>query len=139
MPAYSALCSGQLIALFSDSNERVRDGASGCFQQLTAAQLASNRELCLGFIRSPAYRAHSQVLLRRLAESPGVPVDVVVTAAKQFIMHAGSAAGDIREAAAADSSDVSVLLMRAYSQNLSPDIRSEALDAIDRMLEVGGF
>ena len=68
-----------------------------------------------------------------------MPVDVVVEAANQFIGQAGSAAGDIREAAAADASDVSVLLIRAYSQNPSADVRARALDAIDQMLEAGAF
>jgi hypothetical protein len=138
-PEYAAVCAGELIRLFSDGDDEVRQAAAGCFRQLPKSQLATNRELCVAFARSVAYEKYSYFLLRGLAETPNAPVDVVVEAADQFIRRAGWAAGDIRQAAAADASDVSVMLIRAYSQNPSSDVREQALDAIDRMLAAGAF
>jgi hypothetical protein len=138
-PEYAAVCSSELIRLFSDADDEVRQAAAGCFRQLPGSQLVTNRDLCIAFARSEAYEKYSYFLLRGLAETPGAPVDVVVEAADQFIRRVGGAAGDIRQAAAADASDVSVMLIRAYSQNPSAHVREQALDAIDRMLAAGAF
>lgn len=138
-PEYAAVCSGELTRLFSDADDEVRHAAAGCFRQLRGSQLVTNRDLCMAFARSEAYEKYSYFLLRGLADTPGAPVDVVVEAADQFIRRVGGAAGDIRQAAAADASDVSVMLIRAYSQNPSAQVREQALDAIDRMLAAGAF
>jgi hypothetical protein len=136
---YAAVCSGELTRLFSDADDEVRHAAANCFRQLSASQLIINRDLCISFARSEAYEKYSYFLLRGLAEAPGAPVDVIVEAADQFIRRAGRAAGDMRQGAAADASDVSVMLIRAYSQNPTASVREQALDAIDRMLAAGAF
>jgi hypothetical protein len=136
---YAGVCRRGLVTFFSDTDESVREAASRCFWQLSAHAVATERELCIAFATSPSYAAHSSELLRKVADSPDVPVDVVVIAADEFIKAFGRQAGDIRTAASADASDVSVMLIRAYSQNPSEVIRQQALDAIDRMLEAGAF
>jgi hypothetical protein len=139
IPEYADRCSGRLVKMFWDGEEGVRDAAAACFDQFGVAHVKAQHDLCLSFVRSPAYQKNSQSLLRRLADMSDAPVDIVVEAADQFVRKAGIGAGDIRQAAAADASTVSVLLVRACSQNPAPEVKEQALNAIDRMLEVGAF
>ncbi len=137
--AYAETCRRGLVKLFSDSDASVREAASRCFWQLSAYAVAQERELCIAFVNSPSYAAYSHHLLRKIAESPDVPADVVAMAAERFIKTFGREAGDIRTGASADASEVSVMLIRAYSQTPSDLVREQALNAIDEMLEAGAF
>ena len=136
---YVDACRRGLMKLFYDSDESVRDASSRCFWQLSAQAVARERELCIAFVNSPSYMANSHHLLRKIADSPEVPADVVAIAANQFIKTFGRQAGDIRTGASADASEVSVMLIRAYSQTPSDLVREQALNAIDEMLEAGAF
>ncbi len=127
------------MKLFSDADESVREAASRCFWQLSAYAVARERELCIAFVNSPSYAAYSHHLLRKIAESPDVPAEVVAMAAERFNKTFGREAGDIRTGASADASEVSVMLIRAYSQTPSDLVREQALNAIDEMLEAGAF
>ncbi len=136
---YAEACRGGLVKLFSDTEESVREASSRCFWQLSPQGVAAERGLCIAFVTSPSYAGHSHELLHKISESPEVPTDVAVLAASEFIKTFGRQTGDIRTAASANASEVSVMLIRAYSQNPSEVIREQALDAIDRMLEAGAF
>ena len=130
---FRELCEGSLRRLFDDESEAVRKSAAHAFFTLKGRELADFEALALAFADSAAFEENQDDLRRALQRCEVALPAATVRFVERFIEIAGPSAGDTRTRQAAQASDVSELVIRAYSQTTEPVIREQALDVIDKM------
>ena len=74
-----------------------------------------------------------------LQHAPDRVDDLSLRAAQRFLQVHGKDAGDLRTAAAGDSSYVSELVVRGLAQSRSPQERGALLDVLDQLLEIDAY
>ena len=130
-------CLEKLPRFFADSAAEVRMEAAHCFSHIEADQILEHDALIEAFSVSSAFADGASALLR-LLESMSSPLPgSVCSLADRAVDAWGEAAGDISTSAAGDAYILSKLIVRLYAQAPDDAQRGRALDAIDRMIEVG--
>lgn len=127
-----------LARLFEDDDESVREAAATVAANLRGEPLDRHKELLTAFIGSRAADDPTQLLLS-LEHAPAPDHDLTLQVAHRIVDVHGGALGDIRTGAAGDARYLTQLLLRSYSLVEDAHLRSQLLDVIDRLLEVGAY
>ena len=135
----AAQCLEKLPRFFDDSAVEVRREAARCFFAIEPDQLPEHDALIDAFSTSAAFADDPVPLLHRLEEMSGPLPGSVCSVADRAIDAWGASAGDIRTSGSHHASILSKLIVRFYAQASDDAQRKQALDAIDRMLEVGFY
>ena len=135
----AARCLEKLPKFFDDPAVEVRTEAARCFDEIEADQLLEHDVLIEAFSTSAAFADDPFPLLHRLEKVSGPLPGSVCSLADRAIDAWGAAAGDIRTFDSHHASILSKLIVRLYAQASEDAQRKQALDAIDRMLEVGFY
>ena len=135
----AAQCIEKLPRFFDDPAVAVRKDAARCFGEIEADQLPRHDALIEAFSTSAAFADKPFPLLRRLDDMSGPVPGSVCSLADRAIDAWGAAAGDIQTSESHHASILAKLIMRLYAQASNEAQRKRALDAIDRMLEVGFY
>ena len=133
----AASCLKKLPRFFADSAVEVRWEAARCFYQIEADELPEHDALIEAFSTSAAFTDQASALLLRLEDMRSPLPGSVCSLADRAVDTWGSAAGDISTSVAGDAHILSKLIVRFYTQGSDGAQRKRALDAIDRMIEVG--
>jgi hypothetical protein len=134
-----AICRKHLPSLFADQSDTVRATAADCFSHLGSNSPSEFSDLISTYIESPAFPSLHDDLLRCLDHSSWQLPQITIRLAERFVAAAGSSAGDIATAAAADAPVVSKLVVRLYVQTSDESLQSKCLDLIDEMERFGFF
>ena len=135
----AAQCIEKLPRFFDDPAVEVRKEAGRCFGEIKADQLLRHSALIEAFATSAAFADGAFPLLHRLEEMSGPLPGSVCSLADRAIDAWGAAAGDIQTSESHHASILAKLIVRLYAQASDDAQRKRALDAIDRMLEVGFY
>lgn len=127
-----------LAHLFEDDDESVREAAATVAGNLRGQPLDTHKELLGKFISSRAADDPTQLLFT-LEHAPTPDHELTLQIAHRIIDVHGGALGDIQTGAAGDARYLTQLLLRSYSLVEDPRLRSQLLDVIDRLLEVGAY
>jgi hypothetical protein len=136
---YQEVCSAGLKRLFTDESEAVRGEAASFPRHLQKGSIAALGELIEDFVGSPAFSNDSFSLIHALEEVPAELPRATLLVCRRFVERVGSEAGDIRSRVAMEASIVGKLLVRVYAQSTDEAFKSECLDVIDGMVEIGAF
>ena len=125
----------QLLRLFNDSDEKVRQEATMCFRSrsLEGQSLESYKNLIVRFCDSAAYRENSSSILYALKESSHRLPGITHVVCEKFLEQFSDEARDIRTGRAADVPYVAKLVVRTYHQHQNDKWASRCLDLIDLM------
>lgn len=132
---YRVYCETALRRLFNDSSEQVRAEVSRCFSHFKDQDLSAYTDLIKDFVQSKAFVEHYGSLFHALKEATGKLPEITCIACEGFTEIAGTAAADARTHAAADSYQVTELIVRAYRQYEDEVIQVRCLDLIDRLAQ----
>ena len=135
----AAQCIEKLPRFFDDPAVEVCKEAARCFGEIEADQLLRHSALIEAFSTSAAFADGAFPLLHRLEEMRGPLPGSVCSLADRAIDAWGAAAGDIRTSAGDHASILANLIVRFYAQASDDAQRKQALDAIDRMLDLGVY
>ena len=135
----AAQCIEKLPRFFDDPAVAVRKEAARSFGDIEADQLRGHDALIEAFSTSAAFADDAFPLLHRLEEMSGPLPGSVCSLADRAIDAWGAAAGDIQTSESHHASILAKLIVRLYAQACDDPQRKQALDAIDRMLEVGFY
>ena len=130
-------CLEKLLRCFDDSAVEVRRSSARCFSHMEADQLLEHDALIKAFATSDAFAEEPSALLHRLESMSSPLPDSVCSLADRAIEAWGAAAGEISTSTSGSARILSKLIVRAYTQASDDAQRKQALDAIDRMIEVG--
>lgn len=125
-----------LTGLMNDEEEEVRKAVASLAPHLRDKRLRPFADLLSRLIASDSYSESIPQLFLTLQHAPDRVDDLSLLAAQRFLEVHGKDAGDIRTAAAGDSSYVSELVVRGLAQSRSPEERSALLDVLDQLLEI---
>jgi hypothetical protein len=128
-----------LTGLMNDKEHEVRAAVASLAPRLRDKKLRPFANLLKELIASDSYSESTPQLLLTLQHAPDRVDDLSLLAAQRFLQVYGKDAGDIRTAAAGDSSYVSELVVRGLAQSRSPRERSALLDVLDQLLEIGAY
>lgn len=134
-----ALAAAVLVKLFNDPVHEVRGAAADVAMNLRGAALGPFAVLLTSLIDSPAFSDASPQLFITLEHAPDNVADLVVRAARRFLDAFGADVGDVRTGAAGGSNYIAELTVRGLAQASDPIHRSELLDILDRMIELGAY
>ena len=134
---YGQQCREFILTLFEDDSAEVRREASSCLYKFKNKDLLPYRSFISSFITSRALKENSSMITSLLESSMDKLPDTVLKLIKAFLDSEGRDSGDVRTAASGNSYQISKLLIRLYSQTKSSDVKSDCLDAIDRMISFG--
>ena len=135
----AASCLEKLPRFFADSAAKVRWEAARCFYQIEADELLEHDGLIEAFSTSAAFADEASALLLRLEDMRSPLPGSVCSLGDRAVDTWGSAAGDISTSVSGDAHILSKLIVRFYAQASDDAQRKRALDAIDRMIEVGFY
>jgi len=138
-PPYREICAAGLKRLFSDASEVVRREAASFPCHLQKGAIAALGGLIASFVDSPAFSGDSFSLIHALEEVPAELPRATLLVCRRFVGRVGSEAGDIRSRVSMEASTVGKLLVRVYAQSTDETFKSECLDVIDGMVEIGAF
>lgn len=127
-----------LAQLFDDDDESVREAAATVAGNLRGEPLDRHQELLGKFIGSRAADDPTQLLFT-LEHAPKPDHELTLQIAHRIVDAQGGALGDIRTGAAGDARYLTQIVLRSYSLVEDPLLRSQLLDVIDRLLEVGAY
>jgi hypothetical protein len=133
------LAKATLKQLFNDEDTGVRENAAKVAPQLRDYPLGPFTDLLEALIDSPAYDKATPQLLISLQHAPDRVDGLVLRAARRFMDMFGADAADMRTGAAGDAHYVCELIVRGLAQSRDTAQRSELLDALDRLLELGVY
>ena len=125
----------QLLRLFNDSDEKVRQKVAICFhsRSLEGQSLESYKNLIDQFCDSAAYCENPSSILRALEQSTHQLPGITCVVCEKFLDRFGDEARDIRTGRAGDVVFVARLVFRTYHQHQSDEWASRCLDLIDQM------
>ena len=136
---FKDFCVKKLCILFNDESEKVRHEASACFRKLRNNELIDFLDLADCFVKSIAFAKEYQLLFYALEESVTPLPELSIEAFERFFEVEGTAVSDIRTHAAADSYQVSKLLLRLYAQSKELHIQERCLSLIDLLSRIGAL
>ena len=136
-PDVAEQCIANVPRFFDDPEERVRRAAGRCFSELKVERLSEHGDLIEAFSTSAAFAGEPSALLYRLDEINGRLPPSVCTLAERAVDAWGPEAADISTSLSAGGNLLSKLIVRFYVQRTEDAQKERALDAIDRMLEIG--
>ncbi len=137
--SHRALAVSTLTPLFEDQDESVREAAASVAPHLRERRLRPYASLLLALIASPAYRPATPQIFLTLEHAPDRVSDLELAAAQRFLDEFSDEAGDIRTGAAGDAHYVSELVVRGLAGSRDPEERSNLLDVLDKLLEIGVY
>ncbi|MGC2236179.1 MAG: NACHT domain-containing protein [Pyrinomonadaceae bacterium] len=133
---FKEFCVNNLCVFFNDEAEEVRKAASECFRKLRNDQLGEYINLVDSFVKSEAFTEEHDLLFYALEKSTIPLPELSCLAFERFLEIAGIAVADISTHAAAESYQVSKLLIRLYSQSKDPHIQTRCLNLIDTLSQI---
>jgi hypothetical protein len=128
-------CERQLVVFFDDPSKEVRAAAASVVRQLSGDELTEFRELMTAFNRSEAGLENFDDVLYAMTETTGVAADVALDTCSEVLDQLTLGGRDASPIGAPHADQVSQILVRAYADG-DIDVRSRALDLIDRSLEL---
>ena len=137
--SHRALAVSTLTPLFEDEDESVREAAASVAPHLRERRLRPYASLLLALIASPAYRPATPQIFLTLEHAPDRVSDLELAAAQRFLDEFSDEAGDIRTGAAGDAHSVSELVVRGLAGSRDLEERSNLLDVLDKLLEIGVY
>ncbi|MCP4598419.1 hypothetical protein [Neptuniibacter sp.] len=137
---FRAYCEESLIKLFDSPYETVQTAASHCFDRFKGDELGEYTELVEAFVNSKAFATNRYGFFRVCENTTARLPEVTILICEKFLEQTDIDAGDIRTRATIDSSTISKLVIRVYSQNQEDEnIQSRCLDVIDRMAQIRAY
>lgn len=132
---YRAYCEASLSTLFNDPAKKVREEAARCFSHFKGAELAGYTDLLNSFVVSEAFTDNHRNLFHALEKTTAKLPEITCQVCERFIETAGGDAADVQTHAAAESYQVTELLVRTYRQHQTEAIQSRCLDLLDRLAQ----
>lgn len=132
---YRAYCEEALRTLFNDPAKKVREEAARCFSHFKDAELAAYTDLVNNFVLSEAFTDNHRNLVHALEKTTAKLPEITCTVCERFLETSGTEAADVRTYAAAESYQVTELLVRTYRQHETEAIQSRCLDLLDRLAQ----
>ena len=125
----------QLLRLFNDSDEKVRQKVAICFhsRSLEGQSLKSYENLIVKFCDSAAYCENPSSILRALEQSTHQLPGITCVVCEKFLDRFGDEARDIRTGRAGAVMFVAKLVFRTYHQHQRDEWADRCLDLIDQM------
>ena len=137
--SHRRFCIEKLAELFDDPEEEVRDEASKVFSMQESNSLAEIREMVKPFIESAAFDKNHEYLFEALDESTVAIPKETIRASQLFLDLAGPDAGNISSGASATADHAARVILRLYQQTHDGTTKSQCLDLIDRMTDLGVY
>ena len=128
-----------LARLANDPADDVRKEAAEVAGALRDHALRPFEGAIKGLIASSAFGEALTQLLYTLEHAPDRVDDLVLLCAQRFVQALGPEAADIRTGAAADSSKVGQLVIRALAQSRTLSERAALLDVLDQLLLLDAY
>ncbi|MEV1114943.1 hypothetical protein AB0I91_07730 [Actinosynnema sp. NPDC049800] len=128
-----------LSQLFNDTDATVRQAAAAVAVALRGQRLRPFRALLTGLIDSAALVDAQAQLLITLDRAPDRVDDLVMHCAQRFVALHGDGLANFATASASDTQQLATLLVRAYAQSANIQIRQQALDLFDQLLELDAY
>ena len=132
--AFRSHCEEMLRLLFSDPDVEVRRAAGACFGRFEGHDAREFQGLIETYIQSPAFTPGRDLLFRALERTTSHIPDIILSTSERFFDAVGQDAGDLRTGAAAGSTHLAKLVVRAYSGATNESVKSRCLDLIDQMV-----
>ena len=132
--AFRSHCEEMLRSLFSDPDVEVRRAAGACFGRFEGDDTREFQGLIETYIQSPAFTPSRDLLFRALERTTSHIPDIILSTSERFFEAVGQDAGDLRTSAAAGSTYLAKLVVRAYSGATKESVKSRCLDLIDQMV-----
>ncbi len=132
-------CENVLIRLFNDSSRQVRSQAARCFLYFEGDELGNYPRLLEIFIDSLAFSDNSDKLIQALEKTTAkLPDDITYKVCDRFLESLKSENNNVRQYGI-KGDKVSKLILKLYSQNNDPELKSLCLDLIDSMIQMGVY
>jgi hypothetical protein len=128
-----ATCRIRIRPFFADEDDSVRTEAASAFQHIATLSTSDQGSLLAAFLDAAPTGLSLVPVVHALEDSPVQLPDLVCRFAARCIEAYRTEAGDIRNAAAAISLDLSKIVVRLYSQTEKPSIQTQCLNLIDSM------
>lgn len=130
-------CRGYVQRFFSDENKEVREAATWAFGSIDPDEVPALIGLIGSLVDSPAFIDGLDNLVNRLRLTTALPAELVANLGLRASIAMGPEAGDLSTHAAAIAHELSALVVRAYEQSHTRELREKLLDAIDGMVTKG--
>ena len=134
LSSFRSRCEEMLGKLFSDPDLEVRRAAAACFREFEGDDVKEFQGLIGTYINSSALTPGRDHLLRALEKATANVPEIILATGERFFDAVGHDAGDMRTGAALGSTQLSKLIVRAYSGAHNPEIKTRCLDLIDKMV-----
>jgi len=134
LSSFRSRCEEMLGRLFSDLDAEVRRAAAACFEKFEGDDVREFEGLIETYIRSPALSPGRDHLLHALERTTANVPGIILSIGERFFDVVGHDAGDISTSAALGSTQLSKLIVRAYSGAYNPEVKTRCLDLIDKMV-----
>ena len=132
--AFRSHCEEMLRSLFSDPDVEVRRAAGAWFVRFEGDDAREFQGLIETYIQSPAFTPGRDLLFRALERTTSDIPEIILSTSERFFEAVGQDAGDLRTSAAAGSTYLAKLVVRAYSGATDESVKSRCLDLIDKMV-----
>ncbi|NOY00047.1 MAG: hypothetical protein GXP30_09990, partial [Verrucomicrobia bacterium] len=130
-----------LRVAFFDFDDQVREAAARVFQQVENDSWVSIDSLAREFVVSPAFLSAAETFFWNLEDSNPIPQELVVFTAQNALKEWRESVKKLGEIEKLrwSSKNLSKLVLCAYTNTTSPEVRSACLDLIDEFLAEGFY
>ncbi len=133
-------CAEQLSLLFNDIEDEVRSQASYCFRELDDRTLDENRNLIYDYCDSISYPEKHDDLIYKLKDCSIDLIDETIYMATKFFekIEDEKVSNNASRYSLAES-ELSKLILRAYSRTTDDNKKSKCLDFLDKMFSLNVY
>lgn len=137
---FQKACAEQLSILFNDNENKVRSAASKCFKELDDKTLDENRKLIYEYCISNSFPERHDDLIFRLEDCTLDLMDEILYMTKKFFEKVASEEiSNIATEYSLAASELSKLILRAYSRTSDENKQSQCLDLLDKMFSLNVY
>ena len=124
----------ELMQLFNDHDEEVREAAATAMRLVGGADIASAQALVASFTTSKAFEDHFEKVFYGLDRIEQLLPEAAIGACERAVEISGKDLGDIRTSRAGVGGQLINILVRLYRQ-VNDGVRPRVLDVIDKLCE----
>ncbi|MBK8293673.1 MAG: hypothetical protein IPK93_02440 [Solirubrobacterales bacterium] len=133
---FTKYCENGLINFFDDDSAEVREAASKAVHRLDGDDLETVEELASSFLESAAFQENQEALILAIDRTTASVPELTVSACRKVLSGLPEGFGKGRPGSNFSVHRISKVIFRAYADSPSDVVRNEALDLIDKSLEM---